>query len=200
MTNDSRLFRLGARAVQRLLPHRRPLLFVDFVSGYERTPRPELRAGCHISANAEVFSGHFPDFPIWPGVYTVEGLNQACNLLATVSTLQKHWENKGGDPDEVLQLLRQIDRQHQLTPRLAADPPAAFLDLLRGLGRTIGLSAAIEMRFTAPVFAGTQLDYAVAESHAGEDATRYEVEAFVAGNPVARGRLTLSRPRTVPAE
>lgn len=191
-------FKLGPATVQRLLPHRPPMLFVDFVAGYERTPRPSLRAGRHISANDETFRGHFPGFAIWPGVYTVEGLNQACNLLAIISSIQKQWMETGRDPAQVLEGLRHIDQVSEMKPLLGAAAATPLLDALRSMGAAVGFSVGIDVRLTAPVFAGSRLDYVVSEAHIDDAAVRYDVEALVEGSPVARGKLTLSRPRPIP--
>lgn len=199
MTGDPRRFKIGAATVQRLLPHRPPMLFVDFVASYERTPRPSLRAGRHISANDETFRGHFPGFAIWPGIYTVEGLNQACNLLAIISGIQKQWMDTGRDPAEVLAGLRHIDQLSEMKPPLGAASAAPLLEALRSMGAAVGFSVGIDVRLTAPVFAGSRLDYVVTEAHVDEAAVRYDVEALVEGSPVARGKLTLSRPRPLPS-
>lgn len=71
---------LDLEAVQRLLPHRPPLLLVDAVDAVDGDP-PMLRAHKDINAAEPVFAGHFPERAIWPGVYTIEGLAQACALL-----------------------------------------------------------------------------------------------------------------------
>lgn len=194
MSAEATRLRLGPAVVQQLLPQRRPLLFVDTVTGYERTPRPSLRASRYISANDETFAGHFPHLAIWPGIYTVEGLNQTCNLLATISALQKHWESTGGKPADVLDSLRALDRQYELkTPHHAAVVP--LRELMGGGGAKIGLSAGIDIRFTAPVFPGSRLDYTAVEIFADETVLRYDVEAVVDGSPVARGKLTLALSR-----
>jgi len=175
------------------------MLFVDFVASYERTPRPSLRAGRHISANEDTFNGHFPELGIWPGIYTVEGLNQACNLLATIAGIQKEWEQTGRDPIEVLDGLRYIDQVYELKPTLRVETAAAVLEMLNGSGRSLGLSVGIDVRFTAPVFPGSRLDYVVFETHADAAAMIYEVEALVDGSPVAKGKLTLARGRPMPS-
>lgn len=198
-SSDKRRLRLGPAVVQRLLPHRAPILFVDFVAGYERTPRPSLRAGRHISANDPTFAGHFPQLGIWPGIYTVEGLNQACNLLATLSTLQKEWEKKGRDPGEVLEGLRQLDQLYELKPSLRSDSAKEILAALQSSEQTMGLSVGIDIRFTSPVFPGCRLEYVVFETHASEAVMIYEVEALVEGSAVAKGKLTLARGRPVPS-
>jgi 3-hydroxymyristoyl/3-hydroxydecanoyl-(acyl carrier protein) dehydratase len=199
MTSETRRVRLGSAAVQRLLPHRRPMLFVDFVCGYDRAPQPTLRAGRHVCANDEILEGHFPSFAIWPGVFTVEGLNQACNLLATISTLQKRWEEAGRDPAALLDALWHLDQVSEMKVPVRPDVMEPLANMLRGAGAMVGFSAGIDVRFTAPVFPGCRLDYLVVETGAYEAAMKYDVEALVDGSPVAKGRLTLSRAREVPS-
>jgi len=199
MTAEIRRFRLGAAAVQRLLPHRPPMLFVDFVASYDRRPQPMLRAGRHVSANDGILEGHFPKFAIWPGVFTVEGLNQACNLLATISTLEKRWAEAGREPAGLLEALRHLDQVSEMKAPVRPDIIDPLAEVLRGAGAMVGFSAGIDVRFTAPVFPGCRLDYQVVEAGAHEAAMRYDVEALVDGSPVAKGRLTLSRAREVPS-
>jgi len=199
MTSETRRFRLGSAAVQRLLPHRPPMLFVDFVASYDRTPQPTLRAGRHVCANDGILEGHFPNFAIWPGVLTVEGLNQACNLLATISTLQKRWEESGREAAGLLDALRHLDQVLEMKAAPRSETIASLGEMLRGAGAMVGFSAGIDVRFTAPVFPGSRLDYLVVEAGNHEAAMRYDVEALVDGSSVAKGRLTLSRAREVPS-
>jgi 3-hydroxyacyl-[acyl-carrier-protein] dehydratase len=93
---DPRTFRplsLDAEAVRGLLPHRPPLLLVDGVEAISDQP-PALRAFKLIAATEPVLAGHFPDQPLWPGVYSIEGLAQACGLLGALRA--KEGEPKRG--------------------------------------------------------------------------------------------------------
>ena len=118
---------LGPDVIHHLLPHRRPLLFVDSVRAYDRgaskrTPSRFGRAR-QISANEEVFAGHFPGLSLWPGIYTIEGLGQSCFLLEVLWALQKEWQDEGGDPEEILSALKNLELGYQLSPRFR---PAGF--------------------------------------------------------------------------
>ncbi len=66
-------------AIKKYIPHRYPFLLVDrvteFVSG------ESIVAYKNITANEEVFNGHFPRAPIFPGVMIVEALAQASGIL-----------------------------------------------------------------------------------------------------------------------
>ena len=76
--------------ILRRLPHRYPLLLVDRILDME--PGKSLRAIKNVTMNEPHFQGHFPDFPVMPGVLIVESLAQAAAILAFVSE-DKYGEN-----------------------------------------------------------------------------------------------------------
>ncbi|HHV79326.1 MAG TPA: 3-hydroxyacyl-ACP dehydratase FabZ [Firmicutes bacterium] len=65
---------LGLKEIQEIIPHRPPFLFVDEVLELE----PGIRAvGIkHISPEEPFFTGHFPGYPVMPGVLIVEAIAQ----------------------------------------------------------------------------------------------------------------------------
>ena len=67
-------------AIKKILPHRYPILLVDRVS--ELIVNESIIAYKNITASEPVFEGHFPDQPIYPGVYMIEGMAQAGGILA----------------------------------------------------------------------------------------------------------------------
>lgn len=69
------------------LPHRYPFLLVDRV--LECEPGKSLKALKNISVNEPMFTGHFPERPIFPGVLIMEALAQATGILAFKSTNTK---------------------------------------------------------------------------------------------------------------
>lgn len=62
------------------LPHRYPMLLVDRV--LECEPGRRIRAVKNVTINEPFFSGHFPHFPVMPGVLIIEALAQAAGVLS----------------------------------------------------------------------------------------------------------------------
>ena len=65
--------------IMSLLPHRYPFLLIDRV--IEMEPRQRIVAIKNVSINEPHFQGHFPDYPIMPGVLMVEAIAQAGGAL-----------------------------------------------------------------------------------------------------------------------
>jgi len=170
----------GSEVIQLLIPHRRPLLMVDRVHGFEPGARPNLRASRQITSNEDVFTGHFPDLHIWPGIYTIEGLGQSALLLSILVALDA----------DALAALENAHRGYRLHPgfRPAHDRPA--LDRLGPPSARMGFGAAVDIKLLAPVFAGDRLDYRVTRTHTIDQMSRFDVEATVDGRPVAQGTMT----------
>jgi 3-hydroxyacyl-[acyl-carrier-protein] dehydratase len=66
--------------IQEILPHRYPFLLVDRVT--EIVSNETLTAYKNVSISENVFQGHFPGHPIYPGVMILEGMAQAGGILA----------------------------------------------------------------------------------------------------------------------
>lgn len=65
--------------IMRILPHRYPFLLIDRVVEMERKQR--IVAIKNVTINEPFFQGHFPDFPIMPGVLMVEAMAQTGGAL-----------------------------------------------------------------------------------------------------------------------
>jgi 3-hydroxyacyl-[acyl-carrier-protein] dehydratase len=65
--------------IMAILPHRHPFLLIDRVIERERMKR--IVAIKNVTINEPFFTGHFPGYPIMPGVLVVEAMAQAGGLL-----------------------------------------------------------------------------------------------------------------------
>jgi 3-hydroxyacyl-[acyl-carrier-protein] dehydratase len=70
---------LDIAQIQAILPHRYPFLLIDRVIEIE--PKQRIVAIKNITANEPFFQGHFPGYPIVPGVLMVEAMAQAGGAL-----------------------------------------------------------------------------------------------------------------------
>lgn len=66
--------------IMQLLPHRYPFLLIDRVKSCD--PGKELIAIKNVTINEPYFSGHFPNYPVMPGVLIIEAMAQASAILA----------------------------------------------------------------------------------------------------------------------
>lgn len=70
---------LGQDWITDVLPHRYPMLLVDRV--IEIDPGKSIVAIKNVTRNEPFFDGHFPQYPLMPGVLVIEAMAQAAGLL-----------------------------------------------------------------------------------------------------------------------
>ncbi|MDD2233684.1 MAG: 3-hydroxyacyl-ACP dehydratase FabZ [Desulfitobacteriaceae bacterium] len=70
---------LGNREIQNIIPHRYPFILVDRIVEMEEGKRAVGTK--NVSANEPFFQGHFPGYPIMPGVLIMEALAQVGAVL-----------------------------------------------------------------------------------------------------------------------
>jgi 3-hydroxyacyl-[acyl-carrier-protein] dehydratase len=66
--------------IMELLPHRYPFLLVDRIVEFD--PGRRIVGLKNVTINEPFFPGHFPDYPIMPGVLIIEALAQVGGILA----------------------------------------------------------------------------------------------------------------------
>lgn len=95
---------IGRAEIERLLPHRDPLLLVDRISAIDFSAET-LRAHRRIDPDDPVFAGHFPGAPVYPGALLVEAMGQATVCLHQLLELGRA-EVRADDRPLALRLLR----------------------------------------------------------------------------------------------
>lgn len=80
--------------IQKILPHRFPFLLVDRVA--DLVLNESLIGYKNVTIGEQIFQGHFPDHPIYPGVMILEGMAQAGGILAfkSMNLSEKEAANK----------------------------------------------------------------------------------------------------------
>jgi len=79
---------LTIQEIKQILPHRYPFLLVDKI--LELEPGKRAVGIKNVTANEPFFQGHFPNYPITPGVLILEALAQTAGIAVAVQE-----ENKG---------------------------------------------------------------------------------------------------------
>lgn len=65
---------LNQEQIKQIIPHRDPFLFLNKVTNLE--PGRKASGQWQLKPDFEVFKGHFPDYPVLPGVLAVESMAQ----------------------------------------------------------------------------------------------------------------------------
>ncbi|MGA2267626.1 MAG: 3-hydroxyacyl-ACP dehydratase FabZ [Bryobacteraceae bacterium] len=100
---------LDINEIRAILPHRYPFLLVDRIVEME----PERIVGIkNVTHNEPFFTGHFPDFPVMPGVLIVEAMAQTAGVLV-LKTVE--------DRDKKLVLLVAIENARFRRPVVPGD-------------------------------------------------------------------------------
>ncbi len=73
---------LDIDAIRGILPHRYPFLLVDRIVELEAERVVGIK---NVTGNEPFFPGHFPEFPVMPGVLIVEAMAQTAGVLVLSS-------------------------------------------------------------------------------------------------------------------
>lgn len=74
--------------VMQLLPHRYPFLLVDRI--YDMLGDESCVGVKNVTMNEPFFQGHFPQYPVMPGVLIIEGLAQTAGALCVSSLTEDY--------------------------------------------------------------------------------------------------------------
>ena len=73
---------LDSNEIKKYIPHRYPFLLVDRILEIEKGKR--VTGIKNVSINEPFFQGHFPQFPVMPGVLIIEGMAQTACVFASI--------------------------------------------------------------------------------------------------------------------
>src|SRR6266849_2238811 len=73
---------MDIQAIREILPHRYPMLLVDRIEELEEERIVGIK---NVNVNEPFLAGHFPDFPVMPGVLIVEAMAQVAGVLVLSS-------------------------------------------------------------------------------------------------------------------
>ncbi len=119
---------IEAKDIQKLIPHRYPFLLIDRITAFESMK--SLTAIKNVSMNEPQFQGHFPGFPVMPGVLIIEALAQTCGTLAILS--------EGGRKEEEIYFFAGIDNARFKRQVIPGDQLVFNVELIankRGIGK-----------------------------------------------------------------
>ena len=72
--------------IKQIIPHRHPFLLVDRVISINdegaNPDEPTIRGIKNVTANEDFFNGHFPNYPVMPGVLIIESLAQLSGIYS----------------------------------------------------------------------------------------------------------------------
>jgi 3-hydroxyacyl-[acyl-carrier-protein] dehydratase len=84
---------LGPAEIKEIIPHRFPFLLLDRVENLR--PGNSCIAFKNVTINEWYFQGHFPDYPVMPGVLVIETMAQAAGVLAFTTLIEEGVTDRG---------------------------------------------------------------------------------------------------------
>mgnify|MGYP000061564898 FL=1 len=112
---------LDVQEIQKIIPHRYPMLLVDRVVDFEEGKT--LHAIKNVTFNEPVFMGHFPEYSIFPGVLILEALAQATGILGFKTAEER--------ADDEMYLFASIDNAKFKAPVVPGDTMHLHVEFIK---------------------------------------------------------------------
>lgn len=160
---------IGAQTTHRVMPHRYPFQLVDCIE-YLNLETGRCRGIKQITMTDPVLTGHFPGYPIYPGVLLIEASAQNAGFIAS---LQSIYERE----DSYEALLEKIS-----SPDLHDDPQQSKLFAL----------AESRVKHMKPIFPGQTAALEAQLILRRDTMYTFKIGVWVDGYECSRGQVTLS--------
>ena len=145
---------IDKKGIERLLPHREPMLLVDKLINI--VPLKSATAIVNVKKNSFFVQGHFPEYPVMPGVFIVEAFGQAAAALTAHGINPKEYKNK-------LVYLMSVDKARFRNPVVPDCVLYLDIEAIRSHGRVWkykGVAKVNEIKMAEAEWAGTIVDRA----------------------------------------
>jgi 3-hydroxyacyl-[acyl-carrier-protein] dehydratase len=119
---------LDVNEIREILPHRFPFLLVDRIVELEDERIVGIK---NVTVNEPFFAGHFPNFPVMPGVLIVEAMAQTAGILVLRSI---------PDRDSKLVFLVSVDYARFRKPVVPGDQLRLEMKMMRRKGTVVKMS------------------------------------------------------------
>jgi len=119
---------LDVNEIREILPHRFPFLLVDRIIELEEERIVGIK---NVTVNEPFFTGHFPNFPVMPGVLIVEAMAQTAGILVLRSI---------PDRDSKLVFLVSVDYARFRKPVVPGDQLRLEMKMMRRKGTVVKMS------------------------------------------------------------
>jgi 3-hydroxymyristoyl/3-hydroxydecanoyl-(acyl carrier protein) dehydratase len=176
-TNENKPFVIGADVITYLTGVKHPMIMVDRIINYNSDPL-SLVAERYVSANEPAFVGHFPNLRLWPGIYTLEGLRQACYILQILHKLEEA---------DMLKNLLELHNRQILRPQINHELCNNVIDYLKCSKMADPDLFSVRIKLLEPVFAGSLVRYHCVKSN--DDPHCFSVDAAVEERVIAKGEI-----------
>ena len=119
--------------IMKILPHRQPMLLIDKILELSKNHVVGLK---NVTMNEEIFKGHFPDAPLFPGVLQIEAMAQTGGILVL---------NTVPDPENYITLFLKIENARFKDKVVPGDTLIFHCNLLAPIRRGIAQMKGIGM-------------------------------------------------------
>jgi UDP-3-O-[3-hydroxymyristoyl] N-acetylglucosamine deacetylase/3-hydroxyacyl-[acyl-carrier-protein] dehydratase len=119
--------------IMKILPHRQPMLMIDKILEISKSHVVGLK---NVTMNEEIFKGHFPDQPLFPGVLQIEAMAQTGGILVL---------NTVPDPENYITLFLKIENARFKDKVVPGDTIIFYCNLIAPMRRGIAQMKGIGM-------------------------------------------------------